>query len=219
MRSWGKFLPDYRIMRWDESTFDIKSSIFTEQAYENKKWAFVADYVRLWALREYGGIYLDTDVEIVRPIDNLLSYNAFGGYETDNVIQTGIIGSVRDGRFINMMFDYYKNLPFVTADGNLNQEPNSAIFARILSAAGISTCNERSSSELIEMFPSQYFCPINQATWEIRPTPETYCIHYLSGSWLPSKDRFSRRLKSLIGRTFGFGIVTRLRSIFRKVYK
>lgn len=216
MESWTKFLPEFRIMRWDEESFDINSSKFVRQAYDMKKWAFVADYVRLWALKKYGGIYLDTDIEILRPFEDLLQYKAFGGFETDNVVQTGVIGSEENGDFINIIFNYYLNAYFVNQDGSLNSKPNSAIFAEILQKRGIQTLNTRISNEIIELFPSEYFCPIDQSTWEIRTTEKTYCIHYLSGSWLPYSDRLKRQIKKNIGDLFGFDLVAKFRSLFIK---
>lgn len=216
MESWSKYLPEFKIMRWDEESFDINSSTFVRQAYDMKKWAFVADLVRLWALKNYGGIYLDTDIEILRPFDELLHYKAFGGFETDNVVQTGVIGSEANGEFINIIFNHYINASFVNQDGSLNTKPNSAIFAEILQKHGISTENIRSSNDLIELFPSEYFCPIEQATWEIKPTDNTYCIHYLSGSWLPYSDRLKRHIKTIVGKLFGFDFVEKLRNLILK---
>ena len=215
MKSWHRFLPDFEIVRWDESRFDINSTPFTKEAYAAGKYAFVADYVRLYALSTFGGVYMDTDIEIIKPIYDLLELEAFGGFETDDVIQTGIIGSTSNGTFVKNMFEYYKNRHFIQEDGCYDQTPNSAIFARLLIQewGNLSLKNERISLPDIELYPSEYFCPIDQATWGITTTPNTYCIHYLSGSWLPVSAKITRKIKSIVGNIFGFETVRKIRNM------
>lgn len=111
--SWKKFMPDFELVLWNENNFDVNSTIFTRQAYDLKKFAFVSDYVRLYALLHEGGIYLDTDVEIVKPFHDFIKYNAFGSFETPNVIQTGVLASVPNGELINKIFKLYENKEFV----------------------------------------------------------------------------------------------------------
>lgn len=214
--SWKKFLPDFELVLWDESRFDVNSVFFTKEAYEAKKFAFVADYVRLFALLNEGGVYLDTDVEIIRPFDDFMKFDAFGSFETPLVVQTGVIGSVSNGNLIKKMFEYYRDRHFLLADGSFDQIPNSKIITDMLIKDGLELKNLHQSLTSFEIFPSDYFCPINQATWEIVVTPNTYCIHYLSGSWLPKKNRFTRLLKSLVGGLFGFKFVKSVRSFIIK---
>lgn len=216
MKSWRKFLPDFQIMRWDENSFDVDSTPFTKEAYAAGKYAFVADYVRLYALNRFGGIYLDTDVQLIKPLYDLLECEAFGGFETDNIIQTGIIGSIANGTFVKNMFEYYECKHFLKNDGEYDQTPNSAIFAHLLSRQGGGNTpleNKRMSLSCIELYPSEYFCPIDQVTWKITTTQNTYCIHYLSGSWLPLSARIKRKIKSVIGNIFGFDAVQKIRDL------
>lgn len=212
--SWKKFMPDFELVLWNENNFDVNSTIFTRQAYGFKKFAFVSDYVRLYALLHEGGIYLDTDVEIVKPFHDFIKYNAFGSFETPNVIQTGVLGSVPNSELINKLFELYKNKKFVQEDGTLNQTPNTKILTDLLLEEGLLLNNQRQSLPSFELFPTDYFCPINQATQEIIVTENTYCIHYLSGSWLPKKDRYTRTLKVFLGKIFGFKAVGKFRNLF-----
>ncbi len=216
VESWKKFMPDFELVLWNEDNFDVNSTIFTKQAYELKKFAFVSDYVRLFALQQEGGIYLDTDVEIVKPFSEFLKYNAFGSFETPNVIQTGVLASVPNGELINKIFKLYENKEFVLENGTLNQIPNTKILTDLLLQEGLVLNNKRQSLPLIEIFPTEYFCPINQATQEIIVTDNTYCIHYLSGSWLSKKDRFTRKLKTIFGYLFGYKFVGRIRELLVK---
>lgn len=215
INSWRRLLPDFEIIRWDETNFDVNSVVFTKEAYQAKKYAFVADYVRIHALKNEGGIYLDTDVEVIRPFNDLLQCNFLSGFEIDGVIQTGVIGSAAGSDMINKIFEYYKGRVFLKENGEYDQKPNSAIIADLMKEMNISLENKKHSFNGIMLYPSEYFCPINQATWEIVPTSNTYCIHYLSGSWLPFRDRCNRKLKSFIGKYFGFTLVEYLRSIFK----
>jgi len=215
IESWRKMLPDYELVCWDENNFDINSTQFTKEAYLAKKYAFVADYVRIFVLKQEGGIYLDTDVEVIRSFDDLLQCAFFSGYETDGVIQTGVIGCEPNSSFISKIYEYYNNRAFIKPDGTFDQTPNSAIIANLMKKQGISMKNKRHSYQELELYPSDYFCPINQATWEIKVTNNTYCIHYLSGSWLSKKDRLSRQLKTIIGSVFGYKVVEQLRNLFR----
>lgn len=215
IESWKKKLPDYEIVRWDESKFDINSAIFVKEAYQARKFAFVADYVRVYALLHEGGIYLDTDIEIIKSLTPLLNCSFLTGFETFGVIQTGLIGSEAGHFLIKKMYDYYQERHFIIERELFDQTPNSVILANIIAEEGFVLNNTRQSKNNIDIYPSDYFCPINQATWEILTTSNTYCIHYLSGSWLPVKDRITRKLKFIIGNVFGFKIVAKIRKILR----
>lgn len=105
--SWKRYCPDYEIREWNESNFDINENAYCREAYEAKKWAFVSDYVRLKALYEYGGIYMDTDVEVVKNLDSLCIYDAASGYESNTCIPTGTIASCRNNEWIGMLLDSY----------------------------------------------------------------------------------------------------------------
>lgn len=215
VESWRKKLPEYEFIKWDESCFDISSTPFTREAYQAKKYAFVSDYVRVYALFNEGGIYLDTDVEVVKSFTPLLNCSFLTGFETNGVIQTGVIGCEARNDMIRKLYDYYQNRHFILDSNNFDQTPNSAILALLLKEENFLLDNTFQRKGGIEIYPSDFFCPIDQATWEIKPTENTYCVHYLSGSWLPLRDKMSRKVKCLLGEMFGFKLVRTIRNFIR----
>lgn len=210
--SWHKYLPDYEFVLWNETNFDLSRYPFAQQAYDCHKYAFVADVARLHALSEYGGIYLDTDVELLRSFDNLLALKAFLGFEQEGVIQTGVIGAEPHHPVIEEMLGYYvrRGCFDLAVDGTV---ANSTLFAEYFRKSGISLADKTTHHKDISLYASECFCPINQATQEIVLTQQTYCIHYLAGSWLPVKDRCTRWIKSTVGNLIGFGVIERLRKL------
>lgn len=116
--SWKKYLSDYEIIEWNETNFDIQTNLFVKQAYEKKKWAFVSDYVRVYALYHFGGIYLDTDVEIKQNLDRFLGHNAFGGFETKGIVLSSIWGASKGHVWPKKVLDYYENLAELITDPN-----------------------------------------------------------------------------------------------------
>lgn len=214
MESWHLKMPEYMIMRWDETNFPFEIYPFAKKALQKKKYAFVADVARLHALINHGGIYLDTDVEILKSLSPLLNNQLVMGFETDNVIQTGVIAAQSHHPYLVEMMEYYQGdgIGDITTD---NFIANSALFAKHFAQKQIPLTNKEFQSENLLLLPSEYLCPINQATWEISTTDNTYCIHYLSGSWLGRKDRMSRKIKNIIGDIFGFSTVKNLRKLLR----
>ena len=122
--SWKKYCPDYEIRRWDENNFNINENLYCKEAYENKKWAFVSDYIRVKVLYDYGGIYMDTDVEVIKPLDRFLVHKAFSGYENETSIPTGIIASEKKGKWIEALLRDYDDKKFILEDKKMNLETN-----------------------------------------------------------------------------------------------
>lgn len=182
--SWRKYLPDYELMLWNEDTFDVNCMKFTRQAYEKKKYAFVTDYVRLYALKKYGGVYMDTDVEILQSIDSFLTLPAFTGFESNGILPTGLMASTAEARWLDLMLAYYTNKPFVRWNGRLNKTPNTLIISRILNKRGIALNNSyQVYDNELHLFPKDYFCPKSYETGKIELTENSYCIHHFAGSW------------------------------------
>lgn len=189
IKSWKKYCPDYEIREWNEDNFDIASApLYVRQAYEAKKWAFVTDYVRLFAMYNYGGIYMDTDVEVLRPIDKFLSDKAFSGFESEKYTQTGIMASEKGHLLIKEFLDEYDSISFKNKDGSLNLETNVVKITRCLSQYGLSLNNNEQTIRDMTFYPSDYFCPFELSTGRLRLTPNTYTIHHFSGSWLSAED-------------------------------
>lgn len=194
--TWNKKLPDYEIKMWSENNFDINSNIFIKQAYESKKWAFVSDYVRLWALYNEGGIYLDTDVEILRSIDAFLDKEAFMGFENKYRLSSAIIGSKKNNKLIGALLDYYNDKSFYNNDMTLNLTPNTQIITQELLGKGLKLNNKEQVIENnLHIYPKEYFSPKSGITKKINITQNSYCIHQFDASWVDNKTGKSLKVK------------------------
>ena len=182
--SWHEHMPDWTYMRWDETNFDIAAApLYVQQAYEAKKYAFVSDYVRLWALEQYGGVYMDVDFKVYRPFDDLMNdYAAFAGREGSKhqPVMMGVIASEPHGAWVQTLLATYATRSFVNPDGSYDLTPNTTYFAH------------RHLPEL-HVFPVHYFCPILTTGEDVR-TPETYCEHLRLNTWDTSSSWKSRLL-------------------------
>ena len=182
--SWKKFLPDYKLMLWNEDNYDVNSIKFTRQAYQKKKYAFVIDPVRLQLLREHGGIWLDTDIEIIKNLDPLLELPAFMSFESDTLLHTGIVGSEKGAAWTDEYWKYMNKKPFIRWNGRLNKTPSTVIISRILKKRGVKLDNTfQIYDDSLHIFPKDYFCPKDYKTGKITITDNTYCIHHFAGSW------------------------------------
>lgn len=188
INSWKKYCPDYEIIEWNESNFDVNSNSWTKEAYKQKKFAFVSDYVRLFVLYKYGGVYLDTDIEIIKGIDNLLTHDAFTGFESGQYIQTGIIGSTPNNSIIKKFLNYYNKRHFVNEDGSIEDVPNVRIFTEILKDYGLTVINKFQSLNEITIYPQTYFCPIDP-NGNRDFSKNTYCIHHFTSTWRSYKEQ------------------------------
>ena len=186
LKSWDDYLPDYEIKIWNENSFDVGVCPFVKEAYNSQKWAFVSDYVRLWALYNYGGIYMDTDVEVVRPLDAFLEHDAFSGFEAKDSIPTGIIGAAQNNEVIKMLLDYYTDKHFVNDDGSLNQISNVTIITEILSSHGLVLNGKFQNIAGFALYPQIVFCPNNFLRIFNITSRQTYTIHHFTGSWTNS---------------------------------
>lgn len=137
IESWKKHLPDYEIYLWNEDSFDLNLNRFCREAYICKKFAFVTDYVRLYALYNFGGIYMDTDVEILKNIDQFLETPAFSGFETESDIPTGIMGSEKLGKWAEEQLEYYNDISFIKPNGGYNTKPNVQIITERMLKVGL----------------------------------------------------------------------------------
>lgn len=184
IESWKKFLPDYKLMLWNEDNYDVNSIKFTRQAYQKKKYAFVIDPVRLQLLREHGGIWLDTDIEIIKNLDPLLELPAFMSFGSDTLLHTGIVGSEKGAAWTDEYWKYMNRKPFIRWNGRLNKTPSTVIISRILKKRGVKLDNTfQIYDDSLHIFPKDYFCPKDYKTGKITITDNTYCIHHFAGSW------------------------------------
>ncbi|WP_246098449.1 glycosyltransferase family 32 protein [Saccharibacillus brassicae] len=213
IESWKLHLPDYEIVRWDEDSFDIESNLFVRQAYASKKYAFVSDYVRLHALYTQGGIYMDTDVQVLKTLDPFLKHEAFSGFETLRTIPTAVIGAQAGSPVIRDFLSYYENRAFIKPDGNMDITTNVKIITEYCVSRGFVPDNRYQVFEGFALYPKDVFCPLewspDKSKIADRPIPEESCtIHHFAGSWLSEKE--IRRSKSFLwrrfGRQIGFGL-------------
>lgn len=188
MRSWKDLMPDFTIMRWDENTFDVNSTQWTKEAYAAKKYAFVSDYVRLVALEEYGGIYLDTDVMVKKPFDNLLCYHAFTGFENECYLTSAVIGCEAHFPLLREFLDSYNQKSFFDSDGNPNKEANVVMITNICLKYGLTLNDMIQNVNGLQVFPRTFFCPLDFYHND-NQTEQTMAIHYFDASWLDDETK------------------------------
>lgn len=191
MKSWQKYCPDYKIIRWDESNFNINCTPYCQKMYNEKKWAFLSDYARLKIIYENGGIYLDTDVELVKPLDDLLENQCFMGIDTTFMVSNGLgLGAEKGHAFVKENIDFYDNVNLSELEKPLI---NSPITTELLMAKG----GLDTQSNLVQcvgevtIYPPEYFCAKHTHTGEIVITPNTYAIHHFTLSWASDEERQS----------------------------
>ena len=201
-----KKLPDYKFMEWNEENFDINSSKFTKIAYEMHKYAFVSDYVRLYALINFGGIYLDTDVIVVKNFDSFLSDRAFLSFESNKTLCTAVIGSQKDNPFLIKCFDHYRKFN----EDTLDLTPNSQLLFNFLNISNADK-NNVVRLENITVYPVDYFCAKDFKTYESLKTENTVTIHLLDGSWYSPFKKFLKFIKKIFV-FFGLGFLWKNRS-------
>lgn len=196
IESWKKYCPDYEIVEWNENNFDINSNTYVKEAYESKKWAFVTDYVRLYVLYNYGGIYMDTDVELLHNLDNFLVHIAFSGFEDINYIPTGILGAEKDSEWIKYLLSYYDNKHFIKENGELDTTTNVITITNMTKEKyNVRLDNTfQEIDNVLTLYPKDYFCPKDYATEEIKITKNTISIHHFNASWISGNDRINRKL-------------------------
>lgn len=201
--SWKKFCPDYEIMEWNEKNFDINCCDYVKEAYAAKKWAFVSDVARLYALVNYGGVYMDTDVEVLKPFDDFLKYKAFSGFENNVRIPTGLMGCEKGHELFEELLHDYDNAHFIKENGKYDTTPNVVRITDTCLKYGLESNNTLQTVHGFTLFPCEYFCPKNSDTGEINITENTYAIHHFDGSWLTEKEvkwvGIKRKLREKLG--------------------
>lgn len=221
--SWRKFMPDYEIIEWNEDNFDVNSIPYTAQAYAAKKYAFVSDYARFKILYEHGGIYFDTDVEVIRPFDDIVEKGPFMGFET-NPNGKGDLGNVAPGLGLGVhsqhpmykkLLDFYNDLQFLNPDGSYNLKTIVKYTTELLVQNGLKSIVGIQRNSDINIYPAEYFNPLDDNTGRLKITANTHSIHWYSKTWL-NESKTRRFLSRLSHRLFGTKFIPRLRLILRK---
>jgi mannosyltransferase OCH1-like enzyme len=212
--SWHKFMPDWEYKLWDEDNFDINSVFYTNEAYKVKKFAFVSDYVRLWALCHEGGLYLDTDVEVFKPFDDLMHYTAFAGFEGSKHVPLGtcVMASKAGGIWVTEQLAHYQDRHFMASDGSFDLTTNVRFITEKMCEQGFVSNGKEQEYKDLHVFPVEYFCP-RQTTGEYFRTIRTYCDHLGLGSWIEDDKGWKTR----IGRMVGQKNMTRLIKLKRRL--
>lgn len=204
--SWKKYCPDYEIQEWNESNFDLDNCDYFREAYQAKKWAFVSDIARLDIIYKYGGIYLDTDVELIRPLDELLVLPSFWGTETTGLVATGLgFGAEKGNQLVERMRRVYDGIHFILSDGAFDTTACPIRNTKPLEDDGYNLSeNYVWRTEEAVVFPPEYFCPIDYRTGVMKISDKTYTIHHYSASWYTKENRYESCLKKSIARYFRF---------------
>ncbi len=211
--SWRKFMPEWEYKLWNEDSFEVDSVPYTKEAYEARKYAFVSDYVRLWALEREGGLYMDVDFEVYKPFDNLLHWHAFAGYEGSKYspIMMGVIASEPKGVWVKELLDCYQGRHFVRTDGSFDLTTNVKTVFDYMKTQGFAFNGKEQDYKDLHVLPVDYFCPM-QTTGEYFRTENTYCDHLGMGSWSDA-----RSWKDRVGKFVGQKNMIRLIKLKRKL--
>ena len=197
IESWKKYCPDYKIIEWNESNFDLNEVPYVKEAYQSKKWAFITDYVRLYALDTIGGIYMDTDVEVLKNLDEFLNQEGFSGFERENAVPTGIMAAEKRQKFIHELLHQYDELHFIKDDGSLDESTNVTRITNTAVKYGLKLNNKKQTVQGFTFYPTDYFCPKNSRTMEINITKNSCTIHHFAGSWV-TDNNFRRAVKKYL---------------------
>ena len=200
IKSWKKYCPNYDIICWNEENFDLMQNRYMREAYEAGKWAFVSDFARLKILYDHGGIYLDTDVELIKPLDSLLEDQGFMGFDEKGIVATGLgFGAEAGNEIIGALLKDYEDLPFVLPDGSFDLTPCPDRNTSALMRLGMDTKNTDQVFMGMRFLPREYLCPMDYYTGKKTITKNTYSIHHYHASWTSKVTKRTTRIKRLIG--------------------
>lgn len=215
IESWKKCCPDYEIKEWNEINFDVNCCDYVKEAYQAQKWAFVSDYCRFFVLYNYGGVYLDTDVELLKPIDAL--GDSFVGFEVARKVNSGLLRAANSHDSIcKMMLDSYADDHFIKPDGSLNLVTVCDRETQILVDHGLKLNNKMQEILGTKVYPTEFFQPTDLSTGKVTKTSKTVAIHHYAASWESRSNVVRGKIYQLIIRYFGKKNADRLRRILGK---
>ena len=199
--SWKKMLPEYSIKLWNEDSFDLSCNAYVQEAYQARKFAFVTDYVRLYALYNEGGIYMDTDVEVIKPLDAFLTLPAFSGFESDSGCITGIMGSERHGAWVKDLLEEYSNRHFIKPDGSMDMMTNVLYTNNLMTRKGLLLNGQTQQFEnYVTIFSKEFFCPKSWDTDQYIISDKTHTIHHFAASWWTRRQKWLRWTRNHFGK-------------------
>ena len=198
--SWKKYCPDYQIVCHNEDNFDLSENRYAKEAYAAGKWAFVSDYVRLKVLYENGGIYLDTDVELLKPIDDLIEERGYMGFDDNGVVSTGLGFACEKGNeLIKILLADYDDISFIRPDGSFDITPCPDRNTETMVRLGLDLEKQDQIFMGIRMLPEDHLCPMKYYTGKKRITPNTYSIHHFCASWTSPAAKRTLFVKRIVG--------------------
>ena len=223
IKSWKKYLPDYKIKKWDETNFDVNSIPYIKEAYNAGKYAFVSDYARFWILYNYGGLYFDTDVEVIRSLDDIIESGPFLGVEQQNddmiTVAPGLcIGAEKHNKLFADLIEYYNHAHFINQDGTLCLTNVVEITTEYLKNGNLKNIPSIQQSCGFTIYPKDYFCPMDYVTRELKITPNTRTIHHYAESWVPKSTKIKNAIGRIMGRSF-LGILVKAKYLLKSVIK
>lgn len=225
--SWKKILPDYEIKEWNENNFDVNMIPYIEEAYRVKKFAFVSDFARFYILYKYGGLYFDTDVEVVKPLDSIINKGAFMGCEhtaTENLGTLGVNPGLGFGMEANLpiikeVIEYYKQQHYILSDGTKNPMTVVDVMSSFLEKYGLEISDKIQTIKGITVYPKEYFCPKDFETGKLNITSNTYSIHHFDFSWGSSNLKRFFEIRKVIKRVLGNRAAIKVDKMVEKILK
>lgn len=204
IESWKRLCPDYEIIRWDESNYDITQNGYMQQAYEHRKWGFVPDYARLDIIYKHGGFYFDTDVELLKSLDSLVHHNGVMGFEDGYHVNCGHgFGAEAGNELIKELRDFYINKNFCDSSGECDLTPSPVYITDVLVRNGLRRDNSQQKIKSVTIYPKDYFCPKDVDTFEIKKTQNTISIHHFNSTWHTPKMQKQKKRTIMIRKIFG----------------
>lgn len=211
INSWKKFLPDYEIKEWNEDNFDVNIIPYTKEAYEAKKYAFVSDYARFWILYRYGGLYFDTDVEVIKGMDDIVERGPFMGIEvvspdsqTPPQVAPGLgLGAIAGMPLYKDILSYYDTMHYLDEYGQTSTVTVVAHNTKVLLEKGLKCTNEIQEVAGVTIYPKEFFNPLNDNTGELKITENTRSIHWYSSTWEAKRNPLAKWIVRRIHRYFG----------------
>jgi len=237
--SWKKYFPDYEIKEWNETNYDVHKIIYTSEAYYARKYAFVSDYARFDILYQYGGIYFDTDVEVIKPFDDILKNGGFMGFELTEKVNAGLGMGFNAGlEILCQILEFYASLKFINSDGSYNTKTVVEFVTDILKKIGLKDENKMQHFDGFIIYPVDFFCPMSFITGKIDITENTHSIHHFEGSWITLHQKEYNKKQNYIFSKYRYsfgkilifphflkwqirehGLYNVLKKIIRKLYK
>ena len=204
IESWKKFLPDYQLVEWNEDNFNIEKLQYTKEAYAAKKYAFVSDVARIEALYQYGGIYMDTDVEVLKTFTPLLDARCILGMEEKGYVATSFMAFEKEHPLVKQFLNLYENISFLDKNGQIITGTNVAKLTNLFIEKGFVQENYyQELEEGIKIYPKEFFSPYDYINCHYNITENSYCVHHFSVSWMSKKEQVKKEIKKQLSKILG----------------